>query len=187
MNDNKKELTIQEVNELTKRAIYVFNEILSYEGFKLDIKQNGIMGTQYIFKNTSILTGITEIHVTPVADVTPDKVQVNGLKIDHIATSVTGMGVGAKLIAILAKTCNIFDLDLCLWSKDNKRLKRWYRKLGFKENHTNSIGETLFILKEYNYKNVMEMLGKDKIIGCSNIATTIEITEQILNKIFEEE
>ena len=186
MNKTKKELTIQEVNELTKRAIYVFNEILSYEGFRLDVKQNGVMGTQYQFKNTSLLTGITEIYVTPIADVTPDGTHINGLKIDHIATSTTGIGIGAKLIAILEKTCNTFDLDLCLWSEDNRRLKRWYRKLGFKENHTNSIGETLFILKNYNYKNVMEMLGKDKILGCTNIATTMEISEQILNKVFEE-
>ena len=186
MNKTKKELTIQEVNELTKRAIYVFNEILDYEGFRLDVKQNGVMGTQYQFKNTSLLTGVTEIYITPIADVTPDGTHVNGLKIDHIATSIPGIGIGAKLIAILEKICNTFDLDLCLCSEDNKRLKRWYRKLGFKENYTNSIGETLFILKKYNYKNVMEMLGKDKIIGCSNIATTIEISEQILNKVFEE-
>lgn len=186
MNKNTKKMTLEEVNDLTKRAIYVFKEILDYEYFRLDVQQNGVMGTQYKFKQISILTGITEIYITPIADVAPDGTHINGLKIDHIETSSPGIGIGAKLIAILANTCDTFDLDLCLWSEDNKRLKRWYRKLGFKENHTNSRGETLFILKKYNFENVMEMLGKDKIIGCSKIAATMSITEEYLKEIFKD-
>lgn len=180
-------MTKEEINDLTKRAIYVFNKILENEGFVLNIQQNGIMGTQYKFKQISILTGITEIYITPIADVAPGGTHINGLKIDHIETSSPGIGIGAKLIAILSNTCDIFDLDLCLWSEDNKRLKRWYRKLGFKENHTNSKGETLFILKKYNFEKVMEMLGKDKIIGCSKIAATMSITEAYLKEIFDNE
>jgi len=178
---NKKEI----INDLTKRAIYVFNEILEYENFKMDTQVNGIMGTQYKFKQISILTGITEIYLTPISDIAPDGTHVNGLKIDHIQTSSPGIGIGSKLIAILAKLCDTFDLDLCLWSEDNKRLKRWYRKLGFKENYTNSSGETLFILKKYNFENVMGMLGKDKMTGSSKISTTMAITEEYLKIIFK--
>lgn len=187
MNNNTKEMTLEEINDLTKRAIHVFKEILDYEYFKLDIQQNGIMGTQYKFKQISILTGITEIYITPTSDVAPDGTHINGLKIDHIETSSPGIGIGAKLIAILANICYAFDLDLCLWSKDNKRLKRWYRKLGFKENRTNSKGETLFILKKYNFENVVEMLGKDKMVGCSKIDLTMSITEAYLEEIFKDE
>lgn len=174
----------EEINDLTKKSIYVFNEILSYENFRLEVQQNGIMGTQYKFRQISILSGVTEIYITPISDIAPDGTHVNGLKIDHIETSSPGIGIGAKLIAILGQVCNIFDLDLCLWSEDNRRLKKWYRKLGFKEKHTNSMGETLFILKKYNFENVIEMLGKDKMLGCSKISTTMSITEKYLDEIF---
>lgn len=179
-------MTADEINLITKNAIHVFKELLDYENFKMSVKQNGIMGTQYQFKNISVLTGITEIYITPVIDTAPDGTIVKGLKIDHIITSSPGIGIGAKLIAILSRICGLFELDLCLWSEDNERLKRWYRKLGFKENHTNSIGETLFILKGYNYKNVMDLLGKDKILGCSKIATTMEITDKYLEVIYND-
>ena len=176
----------ENINELTKKVIYVFNKILENEGFVLDVQQNGIMGTQYKFKQINLLIGITEIYITPISDITPNGTKVNGFKIDHIETSTPRVGIGAKLIAVLSSICNIFDLDLCLWSKDNRRLKRWYRKLGFIENHTNSMGETLFILKRYNFKNVAEMLGKDKVLGCEKISTTMSITEAYLKEIFEE-
>ena len=178
-------MNIDEINFKTKKAIYLFKELLEYENFNMDVEQNGIMGTQYQFKQISMLTGLTEIYITPIADTTPNGVVVAGLKIDHIATSSKGIGIGAKLIASLSEICKLFDLDLCLWSEDNKRLKKWYRKLGFKENHTNSIGETLFILKKYNYKNVMELLGKDKLLDSSNIAVSMSVSEKYLEAIQE--
>lgn len=176
----------EEINELTKKAIYILNEMLKFENFKLDIQMNGIMGTQYKFTQISLLTGVTEIYLTPIYDNAQDGTLVKGLKIDHIATSSPGIGIGSKLIAVLAKVCYELDLDLCLWSEDNKRLKRWYRKLGFKENHTNSIGETLFILKRYKFDNVIEMLGKDKITGASKIGTTMAITDTYFKSVLEE-
>ena len=173
----------EEVNDLTKRAVYVFKELLEYENFKMDVQMNGIMGTQYQFKQISMLTGITEIYITPISDKINGQ-QINGFKIDNIKTSNRGIGIGSKLIAILSKICNTFDLDLCLWSKNNANLKKWYKKLGFKEVYTNSIGETLFILEKYNFENVINMLGTDKILECSNIATTITIAEKYLEAIF---
>ena len=179
-------MTKEEVNDLTKKAIYVFKELLEYENFKMEAKVNKIMGTQYQFKQISLLTGITEIYITPISDKTPNGEQINGFKIDNIKTSNPGIGIGAKLIAILSKICNIFNLDLCLWSKNNKKLKKWYKSLGFKEVYTNSIGETLFLLKKYNFENVIDMLGRDKILECSNIATTITIAEKYLDVIFSD-
>ena len=184
-NDTLKNSNLDEINKTTINAISVFSEILEDQGFMLDIQQNGIMGTRYKFKQVSILTGITEIDITSVSDTAPDGTNVIGIKIDNIRTSTKGIGIGAKLIAILSEVCNIFKLDLCLWSEDNKRLKRYYRKLGFKENHTNAIGETLFILKKYNYENVMEKFGKDAITESSKISTTIAITHKYFDQMLE--
>lgn len=178
-------MDLNEINVRTKNAISVFAELLDYENFRASVQQNGIMGTQYRFKSISMLTGLTEIYITPIADTTPNGATVAGLKIDHIATSSPGIGIGAKLIASLSLICEIYELDLCLWSEDNKRLKRWYRKLGFKESHTNSMGETLFILKKYNFKNVIELLGNDKLLNKSKIDLTMSIAEQYLEAIYE--
>ena len=98
-------MTKEEVNDLTKRAIYVFKELLEYENFKVEAQVNKIMGTQYQFKQISLLTGITEIYITPISDKTPNGEQINGFKIDNIKTSNPGIGIGAKLIAILSKIC----------------------------------------------------------------------------------
>ena len=183
MNNN---IDNNDINLRTKKAVSVFKEVLDYEGFNLDVVQNGIMGTQYQFKCISLLTGLTEIHITPVSDKTPNNLVITGLKIDHIATSSRGIGIGAKLISLLSRICDIFDLDLCLWSEDNKRLKRWYRKLGFKESHTNSLGETLFILKKYNYDNVIDMLGKDKLLNASQISVSMSIVDKYFEEIFKD-
>jgi hypothetical protein len=174
-------MTKEEVNILTQKAIYVFKELLEYENFKMEAQVNETTGTQYQFKQISALTGVTEIYITPVSDRAKNGEEINGLKIDNIRTSTTGIGIGSKLIAILSKICDIFELDLCLWSKNIRKLKKWYRKLGFKEVYTNSLGETLFMLERYNFKNAIQMLGVDEILKCSKIGVTIAVAEKYLN------
>ena len=41
------------------------------------------------------------------------------------------------------------------------------------------------LMSKHNYKNVMELLGKDKLLDSSNIAVSMSVSEKYLEAIYE--